>query len=276
MIDMLDMIAIAAILLIGLPHGALDGAVAMQLRYFQSPLRMAGFFIFYILLAGATIFVWLATPILSLGLFLAISLWHFGLSEPAAPTPALRLARILASGGLTTIYIPLIHQKEVLMFFSLLSGPEAYQLIPFLSLGLPIWAIAAAISLFTSLNKAKDRYWAGEFILLLILLAVLPPLLGFALYFCGVHSRNHFTDIWRFLSQSFAADNLLKGAAILTFASWVAAMAAFWILAPQIGASSAAIQVTFIGLAALTLPHMLLIDGGLRPTKALGKGKQPA
>ena len=159
------------------------------------------------------------------------------------------------------------------MFFSLLSGPEAYQLIPFLSLGLPIWAIAAAISLFTSLNKAKDRYWAGEFILLLILLAVLPPLLGFALYFCGVHSRNHFTDIWRFLSQSFAADNLLKGAAILTLVSWVAAITAFWILAPQIGASSAAIQVTFIGLAALTLPHMLLIDGGLRPTKALGKGR---
>ncbi len=86
---------------------------------------------------------------------------------------------------------------------------------------------------------------------------MLPPAAGFALYFCAVHASRHWgqlraeqtnPSIWP------VAATMLATAAIAAALLWHHSGAAF---APRL------IQVVIIGLAALTVPHMLL-DAVLR------------
>ena len=56
-------------------------------------------------------------------------------------------------------------------------------------------------------------------------------------------------------------------AAGLTVASWAAGAAALWWFADAGSVESVLLRVVFIGLAALTVPHMILIDGFYRQAK---------
>ena len=47
-----DLFALAAVMLIGLPHGAFDGALACCLGFGRSPGKIIGFLVMYLLLAG--------------------------------------------------------------------------------------------------------------------------------------------------------------------------------------------------------------------------------
>ena len=49
-----------------------------------------------------------------------------------------------------------------------------------------------------------------------------------------------------------------------TLATWVMMAIALVILGDQISFNAAMVQVIFIGLAALTVPHMMLVDGAFR------------
>lgn len=265
-IALADIIALLAVFLIGLPHGAFDGAAAMRTRLFDSLPRMIIFLSLYVTLAVLTLITWLSIPVISLGIFLLISLFHFGMSEPVLHGRIARISRIIASGGLTVIYLPLEHRDSVLPIFEILSGSESRLIITAIAFAAPLWVLASIVALIFSFMQKSERVWGLEFILLLALLTLLPPLAGFAIYFCCVHSRNHFRDIWRQLRQSYVRRHLILGAAVLTSLSWLFAVTAFWYLAPLLGDYAAALQIAFIGLAALTVPHMLLIDFIFRPS----------
>ena len=51
----LDLVALAAVALIGLPHGALDGAIAMHLGLVRRPLVFVRFLLLYIGMAGLVV-----------------------------------------------------------------------------------------------------------------------------------------------------------------------------------------------------------------------------
>ena len=72
MIDILsvtDLFALAAVILIGLPHGAFDGAIAFCLGFGRSNGKMIGFLVMYLLLAGLSALIWLVSPAFALALF---------------------------------------------------------------------------------------------------------------------------------------------------------------------------------------------------------------
>ena len=109
-------------------------------------------------------------------------------------------------------------------------------------------------------RDASLRARFAEFILLAMVIAILPPLVSFALYFCIIHTGRHMRRIWHVLASTISPKGLYRQAAGFTLASWLVGGAAFlWLENGDLDA--ALLQVVFIGLAALTVPHMILVDG---------------
>ena len=272
-LGMVDMIALAAVVLIGLPHGAFDGAVYTQMPYPKTGRYFIGFLILYIVIALAVIGIWLWLPLISLLLFLAISAFHFGKGDTADITGKVRIAGIISHGGLVAIFLPFMHQEEAFAFFAMLTFSDISSLAMLESLfdiAMVIWVLNIALYGVFCMKEHRRRKMI-ELAGLIIVMGYLPILAGFAVYFCLIHSARHFTTLYRAIRHSMPKYFISLGIG-LTVASWAAGLFAFTLLVPNQGFAYSVIQIIFIGLAALTVPHMILIDGYWRPLAFRSKG----
>ena len=264
----IDLCALALVALIGLPHGAFDGAVyALLPDRGAKKRRLSLFLISYTMLALAIIFLWLVVPLASLVGFLAISAFHFGKGDTEGYHGKARLVAIVAHGGLVTIFLPLMHQAEAFAAFAALTFRPSHELeiLSFLLwLSAFAWGTACLIYGWMSAMNAFYRARFIELILLCLILAYLPILAGFALYFCFIHSRRHFVVLYQ-STKSQAPRSLLPLAIGLSCASWMAGALGLILLNQYQSFAVSIIQIIFIGLAALTVPHMILVDGLWRP-----------
>ena len=256
-----NLIGLAGIVLIGLPHGALDGAVAMHLGLVDKFSTMARFVIIYVGLAGLVVGAWIIAPSLSLIVFLTISMLHFGAGDARHGEGILRFAETLAHGGLAIVGISQFHRSEVDEIFYYLINQDTAMVW----LAINVLTVAVIVAIITCVSQAaKDVKWSAttlELLILGIVYALVPPLLGFAIYFCLVHSARHFRRILSTIKATVDFSNIKNQAILFTTASWIAAGIAFWMLADFADPGPTVMRITFIGLAALTVPHMLLIDG---------------
>lgn len=263
-LGLIGTLSLLAVVVIGLPHGAMDAAVALALGY-RGPARLMLFLIIYTLVAAAVVLFWIAAPTVALALFLLISLVHFGLGDSDRPNRLERGVQMLAHGGVVVVAIPFFHADSTAVIFGLL-GASPETLRPMLDalawLGLPV-ALAYAV---LAWRRPGLRAGLAEWALLLGLVAVLPPLAGFAFYFTLVHTPRHIRRILASLDRASPPLPVMKTTIGLTLATWAMAAAAGLILAAGSSLSEASLKVVFIGLAALTVPHMILIDGMFRPT----------
>ena len=256
-----NLIGLAGIVLIGLPHGALDGAVAMHLGLVDKFSTMARFVIIYVGLAGLVVGAWIIAPSLSLIVFLIISMLHFGAGDARHGEGVLRFAETMAHGGLAIVGISQFHRSEVDEIFYYLINQDTAMVW----LAINVLTVAVIVAIIACVSQAaKDVKWSAttlELLILGIVYALVPPLLGFAIYFCLVHSARHFRRILSTIKATVDFSNIKNQAILFTTASWIAAGIAFWMLADFADPGPTVMRITFIGLAALTVPHMLLIDG---------------
>ena len=79
-LSLISLLALCLVSFIGVPHGSFDGAVAALLGYRTKK----DFFIFvtlYLIISAAVIVFWIYFPIVSLLLFIFMSVIHFGLCD---------------------------------------------------------------------------------------------------------------------------------------------------------------------------------------------------
>jgi len=257
----LDLAALTAVTLIGLPHGALDGAIAMHLGFGRKPLVFLRFLFLYIGMAGLVIGAWMLAPTFCLLGFLLISMLHFGAGDARHGTGWLRGIEIVAHGGLVVVGISQLHHAEVDVIFGYLTGADTALVWQALDIMTVIVGLAVLICLGQGLWHRRWRGTALELLVLGVLFAMTPPLVGFAIYFCLVHSARHVAGIVGSLRREMSRLALVNQAAILTVASWMAGGLALWWFADQADPEPMLMRVIFIGLAALTVPHMILVDG---------------
>tara|TARA_Y100000768_G_scaffold315913_1_gene250913 strand:- start:300 stop:1136 length:837 start_codon:yes stop_codon:yes gene_type:complete len=259
-----NLIGLAGIVLIGLPHGALDGAVAMHLGLVDKFSTMARFVIIYVGLAGLVVGAWIIAPSLSLIVFLIISMLHFGAGDARHGEGVLRFAETMAHGGLAIVGISQFHRSEVDEIFYYLINQDTAMVW----LAINVLTVAVIVAIIACVSQAaKDVKWSAttlELLILGIVYALVPPLLGFAIYFCLVHSARHFRRILSTIKATVDFSNIKNQAILFTTASWIAAGIAFWMLADFADPGPTVMRITFIGLAALTVPHMFLIDGVMK------------
>lgn len=238
-------------ILVGTPHGGLDHRPARQLwearwgRWWLAP-----FGALYALLSGATLLLWRRRPDLALGSFLLLSSAHFG-AQDARGRGALRLFDAAVRGAVPILLPAHGHGPEMARAFALLAGKRGPALVRRLRApGSALWAGAAG-ALF-ALGDARGR---AELIAQTALFARVPPLLSFTFYFAGVHAPRAMRGARR---PGETIMDLIRASLPLTLgAVAVAALAHARAPRPARG-GDALIRTVFIGLSALTVPHMAL------------------
>lgn len=247
-------LAFAAILILGLglPHGASDHLAAMAGRRMRDdPGRLLSFLALYLGAVTATLLLWHAAPGAMLAAFLALSALHFAIDDVS---DGLRLAERVARGLMPVTLPALFHVEALAHLFAALSTTASGQALAEVALCLAQPVLVLVLLASVMRLRAGDRAPALELALIASTLLVFSPLVGFALVFALVHSRGQTRERMATLhiptlrAYLLACAPTLLGAAIL-FASL--GVLFFNGCAP-------ALNAIFIGLAALTVPHMLV------------------
>ena len=240
------------IFLLGLPHGALDPWIAQRLGLYDSTKQKIVFITGYLALSALVVFFWLWLPVLSLFIFLTISAWHFSGDWNTSINRPLRLC-----AGTLLLLMPIgFHTDTVSTIFQALSGINGAKLTTTLSL--PPWLLAAAMTLIAAAAAMKRQWQTSlDFLSLLGLAYFTPPLIYFTLYFCLLHSPRHLFGIFK---SATIAEHLSLMRMMITF-TLVSLMliGGLWWLWSALPPSTLILKLIFISLAAVTVPHMLLI-----------------
>lgn len=259
-LGLVNLMALMAVIVIGLPHGAFDGSIAVQLGFMKRPYSLIRFLFLYLLIAAFVIFLWLIFPAASLIFFLLISVLHFGFSDAKAESGWFRWVQVFAHGGVVVIGISQFHKMEVNKIFSYLSWHDSDVVWSVIDISSLIMFIVILIYAYYAFCDKRWRKGFFELNLLLIIFFFFSPLVGFALYFCCFHSMRHFLFLWRSLQKTLQIKYIYFQAVSFTVSSWLMAGFAYWYFSDQMSGEVALVRVTFIGLAALTVPHMILVD----------------
>ena len=253
-----ELLAAAALIsLLGLPHGALDVVFASRLFGVADFKGWALFSLLYVGLAAGVVGVWFVAPTLFLCAFLLLSALHFG-GDPAAGVST--LARLLY-GGAVIVLPALWHGPELQRLLGLVAGPASGAfVVPALSQMAAFWLAATVLA--CVLQARTSRLAASEWAALAALMVTAPPLMAFTVYFCAMHSPRH---ILRTLASwpGFEARSAAALALWPTFAV-LAALAVIGWLSSDTPTPAWVMQLVFVGLAALTLPHMVLLEQARR------------
>jgi len=241
------------ILLFGFPHGALDPWIAKQIGLGNTPMQVVIFNCVYLAIAALVVLVWLWLPALSLSVFLIISAWHFSDDWSKSLNILLRL-----SAGALLLLMPIgFHTETVSTIFEQLSGVNGGVLSH--SLALPAWLLTTAMLVVVGGALLKQQWQCAlELVTLLILAYLTPPLVYFTLYFCLLHSPRHLAGLL-IAAPTPEHPRLAKMMVIYTAATMVL-LGVLWWLWSALPANTLILKIIFIGLAAVTVPHMMLIS----------------
>jgi Brp/Blh family beta-carotene 15,15'-monooxygenase len=241
------------ILLLGVPHGALDIVFVRQLMGVRSAAGWSLFTVVYVTAAASVVVLWWLAPGFFLAAFLLVSVLHFS-GDPDGETPA--LFRMLYGGAV--IFCPItLHSAEVSQLFASLAGAPAAQAIV-AALQWAAWPWVAAIGLAAIAGAKRELARSIELVSVTALLTFAPPLIGFALFFCGMHSARHVLRT-RDYSSAGTLRHLLRIAAWPMLATVAGVFIALWLFDGK-PIDMRLVQLLFVGLAALTVPHMIVVE----------------
>lgn len=235
------------IVLFGLPHGSLDPFTAIRGGWPSSLGGMLTFHALYLLIALGFILMWWQLPLIGLALFLLFSAWHFG----ADLTSKSWIARI--SYGAYVLCLPMAFKADAVS--------QIFQILTGIAINWPIAlpAIVATASTVIMRNHLSLLRLL-ELVALGITAVVCSPLVYFVIFFCLFHSPRHLLHEARLIPAHWRTRASLCVIALTAIPVLIA-----WGLSHQISELSLTndagiLRLLFVGLAGLTVPHMLLID----------------
>ena len=241
------------ILLLGVPHGALDMVYVRQLTGVRSAAGWSLLTFAYLLATGAVIAMWWFAPGVFLVMFLLISALHFSGDPEGATTVFFRLLY----GGAIILCPMALHAVEVAQLFAALAG-EAVAHTIVSALQWTAWPWVAAIGLAAIIGAKQALARSIELVSVAALLSFAPPLIGFTIFFCGMHSARHVLR-----TRDYAIAGTLRY--LLRIARWpmlatLVGVAIAWWLSDGKPLDTRLAQLLFVGLASLTVPHMMVVE----------------
>ena len=266
MFDLLDYLSLILIFIFGVPHGAFDASIALTLGYYENLKSKLVFIFLYILLSLAVAITWYSFPTFVLIIFLFISILHFGLGDTKWSKSFKCFLSVYINGGIIIFGISFIHYEEVNSIYQiLLNNSNTYHVWSILEYGLISWLLLLPFNTYVNFDEIKKNYIIRIFIISIIIYTT-NAIFAFAFYFCFIHSFNHIKRILPSLKNNLSDKNIKKMFLFFTVLTWVFGFIIFIYLNYHGSLDVSIIKVTFIGLAALTFPHMILVDLYFRPS----------
>ncbi len=259
-----DYLSILLILIIGLPHGALDTAVGMSVGIYNSNKSKFIFLSSYLSMSILVVIFWYYYPQIALSLFLLISTFHFGLGDSKWNKKFTYYLSGYFNGGIIIYGLSYCNMSEVNAIYKVLVGNNSDQVWEFLEIGMWLWVFSCPLHIYFNW-KSFDKNYIMIYIFIISIIYFLPTLVAFAIYFSLIHSTNHIKRIIPALQKKLSKLSILKLFLIFTISSWLIGLIILFLLIQTNSITDATLKLTFIGLAALTFPHMILVDLFFRP-----------
>ena len=112
-----------------------------------------------------------------------------------------------------------------------------------------------------AIKFTKLRWGILEMFIILLFIFLTEPLVAFSIYFCFIHTFKHVKSILKDTSKYLSNNKFITITTIsFTILTWVGGSLAIIYLHKSFSFDESFIKTLFIGLAALTLPHMTLVD----------------
>ena len=253
------------ILILGISHGALDNIKGKKLLKLFGYKSSFSFYFTYILISFLIIIFWLVFPNSILLLFLIVASYHFGKEDTVFSFKRKYWIPecLFLFKGSAVIIAPLLFQKDKTNEIFRTLNVNIFESQIFTDQFLIILLCLSFLSsLYISNKKNSDLkgLMVMDFFSLIILNLFLTPILAFTFYFCLLHSIRHSITLIFELDKSFKSGlrKFVNKAIPLTFITGVIFLIAIYLLNNFFMLDEAIYKVIFIGLAALTFPHILL------------------
>lgn len=245
------------VFLIGMPHGALDLWI-LRKRFAISTFNTTILFIAYLSLAigGFLSFYWF--PSFFFGFFLVYSAYHFGMdyydsSFFQTKVYCYFLALLI---GLSIICLPaLLYTQKICVLFSYLIGLEQAMLYAhFLQ-----WAAYCLLPIIGLALFTLKKNCVQEVFIVLMASFLAPPLAFLTVYFVGIHSCKYFAMLYKKIDYS-SYRTFVKDLLPMTLLTYTFSITAYAFLPSSLDWQGAGFYLTIYILAALTLPHLILVE----------------
>jgi len=242
--------ACLAMLVLGLPHGSLDLELIRSRRRSGTG-DLFAVLALYLGCAAAMLALWRLDPVSALALFILIATWHFAEDWEGADLPLLEWG-----GALALLSAPTLFNRAPLeaAFVALTGSSSGVVMADALTLVAPVALLLAAVLLVLHWQAGRRGQAAGLGAAVVAMTA-LPPVFGFALYFCLLHSPRHFSGALQTLSWPRVGQWAGVVAPLTLAALGLAAVIYRLELRPSI--SDQIVAASFMTLAVVTVPHML-------------------
>lgn len=294
---------IVGLVLLGIPHGAVDHIVGSRLIGFRTGWGMSGFVAGYLAVMVVVGLLWLAWPLAALLLFLLVAAVHFGEADVAwsRETGFLSVERsvpyaicMLVSRGAMPVLLPALAHPE--LFADVSNGLLSLQLIGPSAWDPPAWSMVVGwvvLILSTTIQWTWSAWRAVrggvgsrvaaieamETLGLLSLFLFVPPVLAVGIYFNAWHAIRHISRLvrdegiersasaWRALFAFHRAAMPLTGASVILLLVLGLLLGNGNVEPARLG------RVLLVLLSMLTLPHAILVAwmnvrGGIWPIRS--------
>lgn len=280
-------VLLVTLLVLGLPHGALDHVTVPRARATALSARWLGLFsLGYLLLAGLYTVAWFLAPTASFLFFVLLTWYHWGqgdrahlaLAGPEAHVEGwVGRLTVLVRGGLPML-VPLLgfpeRYRSVMATVVGLFDPDGgqwlaplFQVETRLALGLGFAAVTVVTLAMGYRVSGATVLWrrdAIETALLWVFFLTVPPVLAIGLYFALWHSLRHVVRVLGLEQESAAGERgglrrLVWDGAPTTLGALVIFGALALFVPEQPGSLAGVGGVYLVLLAVLTLPHVVVV-----------------
>ncbi|MEO1022896.1 MAG: Brp/Blh family beta-carotene 15,15'-dioxygenase [Bacteroidota bacterium] len=260
------------ILLIGMPHGALDHIIDGNLEGWNPFTLNLKFYGWYLTAIAAYALVWVFFPLFSFAFFLAITWYHFGQADAERFTwTGWKKHLIHFSRGLTVVGLIVFGDLtyassviEAVTAFSVETWLQERTNTDIIRWGIAGWypAVFLLLSLMDRSPVSAKLIYALDAVMVPVLFLYADPVWAFGIYFGLWHSYNHVLVMLGYLrseGKTVSFSWFYKYSFNFSLLSYLGLLFIYNLL-NAFGQEELLVALLFVVISVLTLPHLMVVE----------------